>query len=165
MGKLYHGTSLEGAFGIAKADAILSPWYLALRRLETYSKDFIQNEIKRCGAKDLLELALMLGSCGYARHEIEHRVKCVSFSREPFIAKNHAEGFESYSGGVLLECDITDSLFRLLPGDWEKRHIVFVPKQFGLDTLRKVHLTKKAGRSIVELTEAFKKYNPEFSYL
>src|SRR3989344_6829636 len=109
MTKFYHGTDIENLLKIAKSQAILSPLYQRIEMLREITKGKSEQEItKRLHGKTIEQYALESVSENYGPHEIESRAKAVSFARELDRALVYAERFEQYSGGAVLELELSE---------------------------------------------------------
>ncbi|HSU72965.1 MAG TPA: hypothetical protein VLJ21_03900 [Candidatus Binatia bacterium] len=142
MTRYYHGTSVEFAFHIAEAGAILSPWEQKIQFVNMPErKPFYLRQMKDAGMQSLEELALLLASGDYPERDKEKRVKCVSLTTEYDGARSYADqmlggqrnGAFLYRGrGVVLGID----------HDGQDR-IAFVPRKVSLNGLKDVHILGK----------------------
>ncbi len=166
MGFYYHGTNLQGALGIAKQGAILSPWDIEILRFQAAVAEGKDLNLKE--GETIEDVALRISSRGFSPFDIEHRVKSVSISRTLHVPRGHAAAAEKQGlGGVVLGFELSDSL---IPYIYRKSTHVFIPRRVPIDGLREIHVMDSLGkinknaRGFEELKKAFKRYSPCYVY-
>ncbi len=165
---LYHGTHTLNGVNIARTGAILSPWYQKIERLERLfekkpeAKKRFFEEIYP--GKNISEMALIMASDGFGAHDIEHRVKSVSVSKDKSRTDHYGTRFDnSRGGGIVLALEITPEIKRILHDGWEKATIIFIPGKLQLESLRQVHLSPRCMKdSMGFVQKEFERYNPEY---
>ena len=148
--RAYHGTSVESAFKIARSLFVRSP----LDQEKTYLESLRYPDLKRLaeiyGVDNLEDLALEKAASNFPERDVEHRVKCVSFSRYPFTSISE---YDIFLGMDIFEYRVSGDIF-------------FVPqRQYLINSLRELILTPVAESYESRLTAAFFRFNPKIKYL
>jgi len=166
MTKFYHGTDIESLLKIAKSKAILSPLYQKMEMLRDATRGKSEQEIrKRLHGKTIEQYALESVSEEYGSHEIESRVRAVSFAGSLKRALHYAERFEQHSGGAVLELELSEEDINSAFKEG-KTPVLYTPrKQVLEDRLKAIYLLLCARASEPEIRQAFSKFKPEYGYL
>ncbi len=151
MTLFYHGTPAQNTLLIAKDGAILSPWEQKIEYLHRCKEqepdiyDYILKNFSKRGITDVEKIALELAKPGYAKREIEHRVKCVSLTSDLSVAAAHPRD-------VILGIEL----------DSPPQHVLYVPRRVPLDMLKEVYLKETALPLENRILFAFERYKPIF---
>lgn len=158
----YHGTNVDSALSIAKQGAILSPWFKELLSLQRAVEE--GKNLQLIPGETIEDLALRLASFAFATHEINHRVKCVSISRDTRIPIGHALA-HGYRGnqGVVLGFELSAALVR--PYD-RASSTIYIPKKIPIDSLREIHTFRNLEAKNKKLLDvAFAKYKLRYVFI
>ncbi len=159
--RLYHGTYVGNAFQIAEAGEIRSPWDQEIAFLKYLRKLGKTSFIAEHPDKSLEEIALLRAASRFGNHELEHRVKAVSFTKilnDALIP--YCLGFEEAGGGVVLGIEAEDQLMKKIDNGVP---VVYVPRSLSLNLLKEVHLSPQANKTAGDkIRAAFSPYSPAF---
>ena len=159
MGILYHGTDVDNAISIARKVVILSPLE---QHLEKLVKIYIEKpEIESYWKGSTLgQFALNSLKSSYGPHEIEHRVKCVSVTKDLSQASSYAQRYEERDGGLVLGIELDDKYIKRMT---KGKDVAYIPKLLSIHTLRELHLSKIAKEKCEQLIKKeFHEYNPKY---
>ncbi|MBS3099347.1 hypothetical protein J4462_03985 [Candidatus Pacearchaeota archaeon] len=163
MTLIYHGTSLGNALGIARDRAILSHWYQIARDVRgSFGKNLLggfPNEeayIKHFG-KGVEDVVLDIISRGEKSKNEINRKTTISLTARKEVARQHSDN------GLILGCEISPQTAQTFPKYWEEQGGVFVPKKFGIDTLRQIYIDETIlDENEEKIESAFARYSPRY---
>jgi len=156
--KAYHGTSVGKALKIAGDGAILSPWYQKIHYLLLRSDhDRLKRLFKDYEANSVEELALKEVSLLYGMHEIEHRAKSVSLTKDIRVAYDYAPVWISKEG-IILGFDIDNTY------DYGVATL-YIPRKQSLNSLCEIIMLNSSDKDAESIKAAFSKYDIKYKYV